>query len=146
MTGPSIVLSDTAIFDLVSGLWFAVDEIVHHDNVVLAIIIRTRGRVRFDADLSDARVLKHDAKEGEAAIAWRRRDRAAEKQPAIVVKVLDHGAMITLELFALVTAIRLIDICEDRAETRNRSCSCSIGTGHEEQCISCVAPHWSKQP
>ena len=54
--------------------------------------------------------------------------------------------MITLELFALVTAIRLIDICEDRAETRNRRCSCSIGTRHEEQCISCVASHWSKQP
>ena len=68
--GISIVSTVESHLLLLKRLWLAVDEIVHHDNVVLAIIIRTRGLVRFDADPSDARVLKHDAEEGQAAIAW----------------------------------------------------------------------------
>ena len=64
---------------LLKELWLAVDEVIHHDDVMVAIIIRPRGDVAgFDPDPCDARVVKHDAEEGEASITRRGRDEAAK--------------------------------------------------------------------
>jgi len=64
---------------LLTKLWLAVDEVIHHDDVMPLIVIRLRGNVPgFDSDPRDARVVKHDAEEGQASIARRGRDEAAE--------------------------------------------------------------------
>ena len=46
------------------GLWLAVKKIIHHDDVVLITVIRSRGYVaRRDPDPRDARVFKKDPEE-----------------------------------------------------------------------------------
>ena len=71
-------------------LWLAVDEIVHHDNVMVPIVVRTRGNVTgLDHDRRDAGVVKHDAEEGEASIARRRRNETGEYEFAVSVELLD---------------------------------------------------------
>ena len=64
---------------LLKQLWLAVDEVVHHDDVMAGIVIRPRGNVAgLDPDRSDAGVIKHDAEEGQASIARRGRNETAE--------------------------------------------------------------------
>lgn len=64
---------------LLNKLWLAVDEVIHHDDIMPAIIIRPRGNVAcFYPDRRDARVVKHDAEEGQAPIARRGRDKTTE--------------------------------------------------------------------
>ena len=46
------------------GLWLAVEKVIHHDDVVLIIIIRPRGYVAgCDPDSRDAGVFKKDPEE-----------------------------------------------------------------------------------
>ena len=68
--GTSIVSSVESHLRLLKDLWLAVDEVVHHDDVMLAIVIRPRGNVAgLDPDRRDAGVIKLDAEEGQASIA-----------------------------------------------------------------------------
>ena len=91
--GASIVSSAEYHLHLLKKLWLAVDEIVHHDNVMVPIIGRTRGYVTgLDPDRRDAGVVKHDAKEGEASIARRRWNEAGEDEFVVFVEVLDARA------------------------------------------------------
>ena len=74
-------------------LWLAVEEVIHHNDVISCIIIRPRGDVAAcDPHPGDARVVKHDAEEGQAPIARRRRDKAAEEQRAVSAEVADQRA------------------------------------------------------
>ena len=59
------------------GLGLAVDEVIHHDDVMPAIIIRTRGLTSRNPDRRDARVVEFDTDEGQACIARRGRDKTA---------------------------------------------------------------------
>ena len=89
--GTSIVSTVESHLLLVKRLWLAVEEVIHHDDVMLAIVIRPRGDVAArDPDRRDARVVKHDAEEGKAPIARRGRNETAEDQPAVSIEVLDH--------------------------------------------------------
>jgi hypothetical protein len=64
---------------LTQELWLAVDEIVHHDDVMLRVVVRPRGNVAgLDPDRRDAGVVKLDAEEGQASITWRGRNETAE--------------------------------------------------------------------
>ena len=55
---------------LVNELWLAVDEVVHHDDVMLAIVVRPRGNVAGrDPNRRDAGVVKLDREEGQVSIA-----------------------------------------------------------------------------
>ena len=64
---------------LLKQLWFAVDEVVHHDDVMAFIVVWARGNVAgFDPYRSDAGIIKRDAEEGQASIARRGRDETAE--------------------------------------------------------------------
>ena len=107
---------------LIKGLWLAVDKVIHHDDVLLLIIIRPRGDVAGrDPHPRDARVVKHDAEEGKAPIARRGRDETAEHQLAVGVEVLDQRAGPTVSLLlARPAPIRLVNVCEDRAEATDR--------------------------
>ena len=63
--GASIVSSVESHLHLLKDLWLAVDEVVHHDDVVLLIIVRPWGNVAgLDPDRRDAGVIKLDAEEG----------------------------------------------------------------------------------
>jgi hypothetical protein len=63
-------LTCNLIFRLSNDLWLAVDEVVHHDDVMLAIVIRPRGNVAGrNPNRRDAGVIKLDAEEGQASIA-----------------------------------------------------------------------------
>ena len=77
--GASIVSTVESHLPLLKELWLAVDKVVHHDDVMVAIIIRPRGNVAgFDPDPCDARVVKHDAEERQASITRRGGDEAAK--------------------------------------------------------------------
>ena len=72
---------------LLKELWLAVDEVVHHDDVMVAIVIRSRGNIAgFDPYPRDASVIKHDAEEGQVSVARRSRDETAEQQSPSVSK------------------------------------------------------------
>ncbi len=102
---------------LLKQLWLAVDEVVHHDDVMLAIIIRPRGNVAGrDPDRRDARVVKHDAEEGQASIARRGRDETAEYQLTILDRSTRSACWPWVAMLSRSAAIWLVNICEHRAE------------------------------
>src|SRR4029453_4763934 len=115
---------------------------------MLATIIRPRGNVAgFDPDSRDARVVEHDAEEGQVSIPRGGRDEATECQPAVLVEVFDQRAGMTVSVLpARSAAIWLVNIGEDGAEAPDRCWNSSIGAGYEEQSLSDVAPHWGEQP
>ena len=140
--GTSIVSTVESHLLLVNELWLAVDEIVHHDDVVLLIVVRSRGNVAgCDANRRDASIIKLDAEEGQVSIARRGRNETAEYQGAVSVKVLDvrapfHGSS---------NAIWLIDICEYSAEASDCCRSSAIGTRYGEGRFGDVASNRSEQ-
>src|SRR6266550_436226 len=141
--GASIVSSVECHLHLLKKLWLAVDEIVHHDNVMVPIVVPTRGKVPgLDPDRRDAGVMKHDAEEGQASVTRRRRNETAEDEFAVSVEVLDARACM---LRANSNAIWLINICEHRAETSNCSRDSAIGTRYVEGRFGNVAPHRCEQ-
>ena len=79
VSGASIVSTVEFICPYLKELWLAVDEVVHHDDVVAFIVVWTRGNVAgLDPDRGDAGVIKHNAEEGQASIARGGRDETAE--------------------------------------------------------------------
>ena len=77
--GTSIISRVESHLYLLNDLGLAVDEVVHHDDVMLAIVIRPRGNVAgLDPDRRDAGVIKLDAEEGQASIARRGRNETTE--------------------------------------------------------------------
>jgi hypothetical protein len=129
-------------------LWLAVDEVVHHDDVIVAIVIRPRGNVAgFDPDPRDARVVKHDAEEGQAPVSRRGRDETAEYHPAELIEVLDQRAGPAISaLRARPATIWLIHVCEDCAEGADRCRVGAISTRYEEHSVGDVAAHRREQP
>ena len=60
---------------LLDELWLAIDEIVHHDDVLVLTVVRPRGNVTgLDPNRCDASVIKLDGEEGEVSIARRGRN------------------------------------------------------------------------
>ena len=69
--GASIVSSVESHLHLLKELWLAIDEVVHHDDVMVLIVIRSRGNVSgLDQDRRNAGVVKLDPEEGQVSIAW----------------------------------------------------------------------------
>src|SRR3954447_20039681 len=118
----SIVFSVESHLHLLKQLWLAVDEVVHHDDVMVPIIIRSRRDIAgLDPDPRDARVVKYDAEERQVSIAGRSRDETAEQQVAVNAEVLDQRAGVTVPAFhARAVTIWLVNVCEDRAEGSDR--------------------------
>ena len=56
--------------DLSQGLWLAVDEVIHHNDISsVSFLCRPGGNIAGgDPDPRDARIIKHDAEEGLASI------------------------------------------------------------------------------
>ncbi len=106
-------------------LWLAVDKVIHHDDVMFAIIILPRGNVAGrDPDRRDACVVEHDTEEGQASIAWRGRDRTAKYQLTAAVEILDQRAALLY-----FPSIWLVNVCEDRAEASDRCQRSAVATG-----------------
>ena len=135
---------------LVQGLRLAVDKVIHHDDIALAIIIRARGDVAgCDPNRCDERILKRDAEEGKTPIARRGRNEAAEQKFAVRVEVLQQRTRPTVSavsaLPAWPAAVRLVNICENRAEATDRCWYRPIAAWHEEQSLGDIAPYRSEQ-
>jgi hypothetical protein len=111
---------------------------------MVLIIFRTRGNVTgLDHDRRDSGVVKHDAEEGQASIARRRRNETGEDKFAVSVELLDARAC---TVRASSNAIWLINICEHRAETFNCCGDSAIRTRYVEGHFGNVAPHRCEQP
>ena len=137
--GVSIVSTVESHLRLLKGLRLAVDKVIHHDDVMMAIIIWPRGNVTArDLHPGDARVGKHDAEEGQAVGVRRGRDEAGEEQIAVGIEVFDQrgGACPAWGVY----------VCEDRAEAPHRCWGNTVGTGYKEQTFGDVAAHRSEQP
>src|SRR5215470_16823655 len=126
---------------LMQRLWFTVDKVIHHDDVMFPTIIRPRGDIAArDPHPGDEGFAKHNAKEGKAPVAWRCRDEAAEQQFVVGVKVLDQRAGLTVSvLLARSAPIRQVNICEDSAKTSDRR-SCGAVARYGEGHVGDIAP------
>ena|SRR5882724_5063789 len=108
-----------------------------------AIIIRPwRNVASCDPDPRDARIIEHDAEEGQVSIAGRGRDETAEYHPTVLVEVLDQRAGMTVSVLpARPAAIWLVNVCEDCAKAPGRCWDTAIGTWDKEQSVGDVATH-----
>ena len=113
---------------LLKGLWLAVDEVIHHDDVMLAIIILPRGLIGRDPDRRDARVVEFDTDEGQACIARRGRDKTAEDPLAVAIEILDQRAG-----FVWLASIWQVNVCEDHAEASDRCWRSPVGPGTKNE-------------
>ena len=93
------------------GLWLAVDEVVHHDDVMPPVVVGSRqGIAGADADERDACLVEQHANEGKARLAFRRWRFRPVKEIAVhaVEQHLCRGAVAPF-------AVLLIDVGEDDA-------------------------------
>ena len=129
-------------------LRFAVQEIIHHDDVMCSIVIWPRGSIAACYSYSgDACVAKDEAEEGKTSVAWRGWNKATEDQPSVSAEALDARAGLTVAVFiAGPASIRQVNVREDCAEAAHLCRHCSIGSGDKEQSLSDVAVHWGEQP
>src|SRR5439155_419510 len=130
-----------------NGLRLAIEEVIHHDDVMLPLIVWPRGHIAArDPHAGDARVVEDDAKEGQACIARRGRDEAAEEQIAVDAEVLDQRARLAISaLLAGSAPVGLVNVGEDRAEATDHCRHSSVGAGYEEQSVGDVAAHRGEQ-
>ena len=130
------------------GLRFAVQEVIHHDDVMGPIVIRPRRSIAArDAHSRDTRVRKDNAEEGETRVPRRGRDKAAEDQPSVGAETLDARTGLAVPVFIAGSAsVRKVDVGKDSPETTYFCRDSSIGARHEEQGLGDVAVHWSEQP
>ena len=146
--GTSIVSTVESHLPLLKELRFAIDEVVHHHDVMVAIVIRPWGDVAgVDPDPRDTCIVKHDAEKGQASITRRGRDETAEQQLAVGTEVLDERAGPAVSaLPARSAAIWMVNICEDRAEAPDRRWDSAVGPWYREQTFGNIAAYRCEQP
>src|ERR1041385_1897930 len=125
----------------------SIDEVIHHDNVDPPAIIRTGSDITCnDPHTGDPRIVELDPKERETAVARRGRHKIAEQQTAISTEKLDQRTGTTVTLFvAWPTAVGLVHVNENRAESGDGRSRSSVRTRHEEKRVGHIAPHWREQ-
>src|SRR4051794_12387433 len=135
------------IFLLLKELWLAIDEVVHHDDVMALIIIWPwRNVAGLNPDECDAGIIKLDGEEGQVSIAWRGGNRTAEYQSAVLAEVLDERArLVVAACRAKRAAVRLVYICEHHAEASNCCDGIAVGTRYGEGRFGDVVSHRSEQ-
>src|SRR4029077_12691991 len=99
-------------------LWLAIEEVIHHDDVMRPIIIRPRRSIAArDPYSCDARVAKDDAEEGKTSISRRGWDEAVEAQRAVGTEALDQRAGFAVSVrIGRPAPVRQVNVREDRAE------------------------------
>ena len=133
---------------LLKQLWLAVDEVIHHDDVMLAhhhsapgqrcrLVIRTRAM-----RASSNTMPKKD-----------RLPSPGEAGTKLLNSSLPSASKYSISVLAprfprlpRPAPIRLVNICEDRAEAAGRCWDGPLVPGYKEQSFSDVAAHWSEQP
>lgn len=105
-----------------------VDKVVHHDDVICLVIVRTWSNIAGrNPHAGDPRVVEFDPEERKTSITRRGWHKATEQQPAVSTEKLHQRARFAVALFcAWTTAIGLIDVGEDRTKTSNRCANFSI--------------------
>src|SRR5512141_3148726 len=116
-------------------LRLAIEEVIHHDDVMRPIIIRPRRSIAArDPNSGDARVVKDDAEERKTSISRRGWGKATEEQPAVGAEALDQRAGFAVSVFIAGPApIRQVKVREARTEPGGRRrCRCVATAGHKE--------------
>ena len=133
---------------LLIGLWLAVDKVIHHHDVLVHIVIRARrGIAGCDPHARDQRLIEDNTKKRKARIPGRSRHETAEQDLAVGAEVFNQRARSTISsFFARSTSVRLVNICENRAEATHRCRHRPVGARYKKQSFGDVAAHWSEQP
>ena len=99
----------------------SINEVVHHDNVVRLVVVRTRCNIACrDPYTGDSGIVKLDPEEGKTSITRGSRDKTAEQQTAVSTEKLEQRACSAVAtLRAWTTTVGLIDVSEDRTEAGN---------------------------
>src|SRR5262245_14219737 len=144
----SLVLSNMEFrLQLLKQLRFAVDKVVHHDNIMSSIVVRSWGNVaRLDPDRRDAGVIKLDAEKGHPPISRGSRNESSVQQATVSAEVFDERGRWVVGDARARRAVWLINICEHRAESPDSCRGSAIGTRYDERRDSDVAPHRREQP
>ena len=129
-------------YEVLGGFRLAVDEVIHHHNVIFPIIIRPRGNVAgCNPDPHDARVVKHDAEEGQAPIARRSRDETAEQHLLVNAEIFNQRARPTVSsLRARPAPIRLVNVCENCTKAPYGCRDSPIATGIKNKASVMLLP------
>src|SRR4029077_5686821 len=103
-------------------LRLAIEEVIHHDDVMRPIIIRPRRSIAArDPDSGDARVAKDDAEERKTSISRRGWDKVTEGPPPVGAEALDQRAGFAVSVcIARPAPIRQVNVREDRTEPGGR--------------------------
>jgi hypothetical protein len=109
-------------------MWLSIDEVVHHDDVIRIVIVRTWRHVSCNnPHRGDPRIVKLNPEERKTSITRSGRDKTAEQQTAISTEKLHQGAGVTVAAFLpWTTTVGLIDVSEDCAEAGNHRSSASV--------------------
>ncbi len=125
---------------LVRHLRLAVDEVVHHHDVMLSVVVHPGSHVtRCDPYFRDARIGENHAEERLARVAGRGRYVTTKDQSAVFTKDVELRGRTTP------ASVWLINVGEDGAKCVDHSRCTTIGAGHEEQRIRHVAAHRAEQ-
>src|SRR5262245_9595816 len=97
---------------------FAINTVIHHDDVSLTVIVRTRSSVaRGDSHSSDPSVITFDSEKRQISVAGRGGNITAKQQLAVHAKKFHQRAGPAVAVFlAGATSIRLIDVSEHCAK------------------------------
>ena len=109
-------------------MWLSIDEVVHHDDVIRVVIVRTWSDIASNnPHRGDPRIGKLDPEERKTSITRSGRDKTAEQQTAISTEKLNQSAGVTVAAFLTwTTTVGLIDVSEDRTEAGNHRSSASV--------------------
>src|SRR5215217_3454099 len=97
--------------------WLAIDKVVHYDDVVIAVVVRTwRNIACSDPHTNDPSVAKFDTEERLTPITGRCGYKTAEQELTVdSEKFYERACSAIPSLFARTTAIWLIDVGENCA-------------------------------
>jgi hypothetical protein len=129
-------------------LWFPVNKVIHHNDIVFRIIIGPwRCVAGCYTNPRDHRLVKHDTEERKTGITRRGRNETTENQLRVFIEILDQRAGATRVSTPPERAdpIWFVNICEDRTEATDGGRKSTVETGHEEQSFGDVAADWGEQ-
>ena len=106
----------------------SINEVVHHDDVCLPVIVRTGSDIACDnPHTRDTRIVELDPQERKTSIAGRGRNKTAEQQTTVSTEKLHQRTGATIAVFRTwTTAVGLVHVSENRAEACDRRSRTSV--------------------
>ena len=136
---------------LVQGRGFSVKEVVHHYDVLAAIIWPRRRIARNNLHSSDTSIAKDNPEEGQVSVARRSWRGALEKQLAASAEALDHRAGVTVPCpvscsVSWAAAIWGVNVGKNHAKSSGNRWCVAIAARNRELDNGNVTPDRRKEP